>query len=176
MPLTREERLANLAKGRQARSQRAAAKRAPSCHPDREQVGKTGLCHECYIGGTGGGKQLSIQDAIKIAEKHADPAFAKILKQQALALLMEQLPIYAQLHIEAAKMAALKGDARPAEWALTTIREAGGQAVVEPAAAKPAPDAGGIKIFFGVNLGGAPKELAASNPIDAVVSTDERTS
>ena len=174
MPLTREERLANLAKGRQARSDRAKAKNAPKCHPDRPQVGRTGMCHECYVGGDGA-KQLSLQDAIKLAEKHADPAFAKILKQQALALLMERLPDYAQMHFEAAKMAALKGDAKPAEWALTTIRESGGAAVVEPAAQKTLPE-GGVKVFIGVKLGGAPNELEASNPVDAVVSTDERTS
>lgn len=175
MALTREERLANLAKGREARSRRAKEKKAAKCHPDREQVGKTGQCHECYIGGGATPKQLSIQDAIKIAEKHADPAFAKILKQQALALLMEQLPTYAMLHIEAAKMAALKGDARPAEWALQTIREAGGQAVVEPAAAKAVAESG-TKVFIGVSLGGALPPSGSSNVVEAVVSTDAPTS
>lgn len=163
----------NIAKARAKREAKVKDRRKPLCHPDREQVGKTGLCHECYIGGAEAQK-LTLDDALKLAKKIADPEQVKELKTRALALLMERLPEYSQLHFEATKMAALKGDARPAEWALTTIKEAGGQAVLEPPQKEALPS--GTKIFVGVSLGGITPPDATSKPIEAVVSTDARTS
>jgi hypothetical protein len=150
-----------------------ARKRAPTCHPDRPQVGKTGLCHECYIG-AGTTRSLTLQDAMKIAERHADPIVGKSIREAALALLVDRLPEYAAMHFEAAKMAALKGDAKPAEWALTTIKSHGNAAVVD--LPKNTPTEGGIKIFVGVKLGGPDKELPASTTLDAhIVPTGEST-
>lgn len=175
---TPAERLAQMrdsaAKAREARSLAAAKRRAPACHPDRPQVGKTGLCHECYVGGQAGAN-LSLQDAMKLADKHKDPMVGQAIRDRALAVLVERLPDYADMHFEAAKMAALKGNAEPAQWALTTVKSAGGAAVVEPPTKGPA-DAGGVKIIIGVKLGGLERQLDASNPVDAQIVPDAPTS
>jgi hypothetical protein len=150
------------------------ARRSPRCHPDRPQVDKTGLCYECFVGGDAA-KQLSIADATKLIDKHASGKAGEALKAKALALLMENLPEYALLHREGAKIAALKGDTKPAEWALTTIKELGGTAVLEPPAKTAAPTEGKFQIMVGVNLGnGTPTaSLAASNVVEADVRTSE---
>jgi hypothetical protein len=141
----------------------ARGKRAPLCHPERQQVGKTGMCHECYVG-AGESKEMTFQDAMKLVEKHADPHVRKVLKDKALALLFESLPEYALLHMQAAKMAAVKGDARPAEWALTTIKEAGGTAVLEPPQKEAAPS--GTKVLIAVQLGGISPPDSSSKVVD----------
>lgn len=164
----REQRLQNIAKARATRMLKAKKRNAPDCHPERKQVGRTGLCHECYVGGDGA-KQLSLQDALKIAEKHADPRIGAALQEQALAILLDHLPEYARLHLQAAQAAAMKGNSAPAEWALTTIRKAGEAAVVEPAQKAGAAAAGGDgpRILIAVKLGGVTDGPGASKEVTA---------
>ncbi len=162
------------AHAREVRQQALAKKKSPACHPERPQVGTTGLCHECYVGSSAA-KSLSIQDALKLAERHADPAVALSIRTAALAILVENLPEYARMHFEASKMAALKGDAKPAEWALTMIKSASQPAVVD--LPKNAPVESGVRIFVGVKLGGLDRQIGTSNPVDAeVVPVDVLTS
>jgi hypothetical protein len=155
-------RQANMAKVRAIRAEKLKKRNEPACHPERPMFEKSGLCRECYLGGEAA-KNLSFEEALKLAKKYSDPTTRAIIKEQALATLIQHLPDYARCHVEAAKIAAAKGDARPAEWALTTIKAAGDTAVLEPPAkVAPAGD-GGVKILIGVPLGGAPITVSTSS-------------
>ena len=70
-------------------------------------------------------------------------------------ILEQNLADYANLHFEGAKIAAEKGDTRPAEWALTHAKSQG-KTVVDPPA-KLTPDSG-VKVFVGVGLGALPPQ------------------
>lgn len=157
---------ASAARARLVREARARQRRTPTCHPDRVQLGETGLCHECYMGRHA--KQLDVREALALIEKHGDPAEVARLRETALAILQENLPEYARIHMEGAKMAALKGDTKPAEWALTTIKNGQAAPVVEPPT-KVAPGTGGVKVIVGVNLGGITPGAAPSNVVEADV-------
>lgn len=95
---------------------------------------------------------------------HGDKAYTKKLRKRSSAYMAEHLPEYAQLHLRATKIAADKGDARPAEWALQHVRIEGEAPVVEPPA-KVAQESG-IKILIGVNLGGL-------GPVEVVSASNE---
>jgi hypothetical protein len=159
----RAERLKNIAKARAARMANARKRHAPACHPERKQVGKTGLCHECYVGGERGKQDITIKDALATVDKLSDPVMAEAVREQALTVLLQSLPEYARLHLQAAREAALKGNASPAEWALTTVKRLGESAVVEPAQKGLPAGQGGVKILIGVKLGGVSDSAPASS-------------
>src|SRR5690606_35160895 len=68
------------------------------------------------------------------------------------ARMIQNLPTYARLHLEAATIAAAAGDARPAEWALSNLTSDGQRAVEITKAA--AEGNSGVKVFIGVKVGG----------------------
>jgi hypothetical protein len=86
------------------------------------------------------------------------------LGQQIKGFLQHNLEEYARLHVEAARVAALKGDARPAEWALQTIKVGDGP-VVTPVAKEGGGGGGGVKVLIGVQLGGLPPGTIPSTAI-----------
>jgi len=94
-------------------------------------------------------------------DEHDLPARPKYIRRRTRALLAENLPEYARLHLKATQKAAEKGDARPSEWALQSVKPGSEPAVVEPAAKEIT--TGGIKILIGVNLGG----LGTVGPVSA---------
>jgi hypothetical protein len=158
----KKQRQANMARARAVRAEKALKRNTPICHPDRLMFEKTGLCRECFLGGEAG-KNLSFDEAMRLAKKYGDPVVRQQIKEQALAQLIQHLPEYARLHVEAARIAAGKGNSAPVEWALTTIKEAGGTAVLEPPAKVTHVAEGGVKILIGVNLGGASTSVSAAS-------------
>ena len=83
----------------------------------------------------------------------------------AKAILRENLPRYAELHLTAAEIAASNGDSKPMEWALTAIKGEKGERVVEPPKADGG--GGGIKVMIGVQIGGVPQIGATTEVVDA---------
>jgi hypothetical protein len=93
-------------------------------------------------------------------QREIDAAHKAVAKMENNALigrkiLEQNLPDYARLHFEGAKVAADKGDTRPAEWAMTHAKS-GGQTVVE-APGRSAGDTG-TKVFIGIKVGSMPLE------------------
>jgi hypothetical protein len=70
------------------------------------------------------------------------------MKQRALGILKGNVEKYATLHMEASERAALRGEGRPMEWALTHTR------VVEPVAPPKEAASKGTKVTVGVLLPG----------------------
>jgi len=155
----------NIRKAHSARREKARLRNVPGCHPDRPMFGRTGLCRECYVGVSAPPEEITPEQAVQIAEKLGDKEEAEKIRREAIAILHKRLPDYARAHFEAAKAAAMKGDARPAEWALQHIKAPGGATVIEPPAK--GPSEGGVKILIGVNLGGLPGADGASNLMEA---------
>jgi hypothetical protein len=95
---------------------------------------------------------MALPEIDKIVEAHAQPAITKLIRRRARAILAENLPEYARLHLAAAREAASKGNAIPAQWALESVKPGGEAPVVEPAAK----DLGGsgVKIILGIQIGG----------------------
>ena len=77
------------------------------------------------------------------------------LGKQAKAILRENIPEYAELHLSAAKVAAEKGDSRPMEWALQHVKGKDAP-IVEPPAKEPV--SSGVRVFVGINMGGVPTD------------------
>jgi hypothetical protein len=142
--------------GRRALVKSAGLETAALCHPDRPHAGK-GLCGPCLKRDEG---ELDRDVKLKrvryaeIAELHKAVEYVENQGRTARAILQERLPEYADLHWKAAQAAAEKGDARPAEWALQSVK-AGKASVVEPPPKVPAE--AGVKVFVGVNIGGIPQ-------------------
>lgn len=158
-----------------SRSNAKRRKAATACgHEDRDAVPGKKVCLECYVSGDAS-TSLALKDAVALAEKYGDPAEVKAIKERVLALLFERLPEYASVHFEGAKMAALKGDTRPAEWALTHIRRPGDTAVLEPPKKESEGGSSGPRVIIGVQLGGITDGGHSSKPVNALVTVDEPT-
>lgn len=96
----------------------------------------------------------------------------KELVKQARERFLSRVNDYVDIHIEAARVAAADGDAKPAQWALERIA-AEGERVVELVAdprAMPSPMQGGINI--GVMVGGIPAPPATQTLDTAIVDAD----
>lgn len=140
------------------------------CHPDRELYAN-GLCGVCFFDSTR--VPVKAEDRAErqaLVELHKGVEYVVNLGKQAKAILRENLPRYAELHLTAAEIAAADGDARPAEWALESVI-AGSEG---PAATPPVKGGtggeGGVKVFIGIKMGGLPEEAlqvtATSAPPD----------
>lgn len=136
----------------------ARRKRFPAhCHPERE-LHQDGLCAVCFF------DQKRIQELrnspAKLEERnalvtlHQQVEHVVNLGKQAKAILRENLPRYAELHLTAAEIAASNGDAKPMEWALTAIKGEKGERVVEPP--KSEGGSSGVKVMIGIQMGGIP--------------------
>lgn len=124
------------------------------CHPERETF-RDGLCGVCYYDQNRMPINIERKEERAIlAQLLSDAAMIKRMKDQAAAIIQENLPRYAELHLTAAEVAASFGDSKPMEWALQakTNKEVG--AVAE--AADKAGGAGGIKVMIGIKMGGLP--------------------
>jgi len=128
------------------------------CHRNRIAVAD-GLCQTCYV---------TNRPPLPVP---VTPRLAKELLEEVRLSLREALPEYARLHLDAARISALRGDARPAEWALQTIK-AGDEPVVAPVAKDSV--GGGVKVMIGVNLGGLP-EGAKALPVVTFAAEGEPT-
>jgi hypothetical protein len=144
-----------------------------SCHPDRLNF-KDGKCYACTAEAT---RRLDSQQrpAAEVQVEVAKLGEAA-LAQQVKGYLQHNLEEYARLHVEAARVAAFKGDARPAEWALQSVKVGEG-----PVVAPPAKEGGpsGVKVLIGVQLGGLPPGTVADRAItvasEPVVDTNRVT-
>lgn len=127
------------------------------CHPKRKHV-KDGLCRECLLINP---KTLPNKD--KVARKqqrelmvlHENAKHVEEVFLEAKAILRENVPRYAELHLEAAEVAAEKGDSRPMEWALQHVKGKDAP-IVEPPAKEPV--SSGVRVFVGINMGGVPTD------------------
>ncbi len=141
------------------------------CHPSRPNFGQ-GLCRQCWIlrdqgvrpkemtiGRTEGKKAMhnelvAMQQAVEYLEG---------LGRAANAILRENMPEYAELHMEAARNAAAEGDSKPAEWALQHVKMTG-KPVVDPP--QKADTGAGVKIFLGIKVGGIPEQAIQAIAIE----------
>jgi hypothetical protein len=139
-----------------------------TCHPGRP-AHLDGLCAVCWFDNrekalaTAGPRELTGKEKERRRElvaMHQKVSHLGTLYKEAQAILRENLPRYAELHLTAAEVAAANGDARPSEWALSSARGPKGERIVEP----PAKDAGtggsGVKIVIGINMGAMPEATA----------------
>jgi hypothetical protein len=140
------------------------ASSADSCgHPEREG-NAAGYCSECWavfreesgLDPDGNIEWDQIQE--RLMQLVEDPDQRKrVLNRRIKALkakMVLMLPTYAKLHLEATKVAAAKGDARPAEWALGQVA-LDGERVVEGTKGGES-TGGGVKVVIGVKFGGLP--------------------
>lgn len=143
-------------------ARKAKIKRPAGCHPERETYAND-LCGVCYFDAT----RVPVDPKKKeerqaLVAMHQQVTHLKNLYLEAKAILRENLPRYAELHLTAAEIAAADGDARPAEWALQSIP--GGKdegPVATPPAKAGSVGEGGVKVFIGVKIGGLPEQQAA---------------
>lgn len=143
-----------------------------TCHPGRERHSDSGLCAVCFFdqkrlldGARAPKTALELAQRQELMSLHKQVEHVVNLGKEAKAILRENLPRYAELHLTAAEVAAANGDSKPMEWALTAIKGEKGERVVEPVKADGAGT--GIKIMIGVQVGGIPAAIATSEPIDA---------
>lgn len=137
------------------------------CHPDRPHVGK-GLCQQCFHtpeAELDTEKRIKRARYLEVVELHKAVDYITQQHDIAQAILVERLPEYAELHKRAAEVAAEKGDARPIEWALQSVK-VGKKTVVEPPA-KIAPETG-VKVYVGVNIGGVPSPPEPAITVESV--------
>jgi len=138
------------------------------CCPRRARVTPEGLCRWCQEKRLNRAKrdELTPEQALELVSKDGGEALATKVR----AKLQTNLEEYVTLHIEAARVAAVRGDSKPAEWALQTIK-AGASPVVTPPAKAGEGGGGGIKVFLGVQIGGLPPGVQAQAitiPVDSV--------
>lgn len=145
--------------------------RPADCHPTRETHAE-GLCAVCFFDSQRTLREqarpktaLEVRQKHTLIELHQEVQRVVELGKAAKAILRENLPRYAELHLTAAEVAAANGDARPAEWALQSVKGEKGERVVEPP--KSDGGGGGVKILIGVNMGGLPAASATVETIDA---------
>lgn len=144
------------------------------CHPSRPNFGQ-GLCRQCWrLRDKGIAPRDDMQygrSAGKIARHNELIAMQQAteylegLGRAAKAILRENMPEYAELHLEAARNAALEGDAKPSQWAMEHVK------IVDKPIVDPAPKeggAGGVKVFLGIKIGSVPEAA-----ISAVVTEGE---
>ena len=128
------------------------------CHPTRKRVTDDGLCAACLVEqslqeGPTALENRKVRGALR--ELHKNVEHVKELGEEAAAILEAGLPRYAMIHMQAAMNAAVKGDARPAEWALKNVA-AGGKNVVKEQTPASGPVDTGVKVFVGVKVSGLP--------------------
>jgi hypothetical protein len=149
---------------------------AALCHPTRE-AHKDKLCAVCFFdqkrlaeGARAPKSALEVQQRQELMTLHAQVQHVTALAKEAKAILRENLPRYAELHMTAAEVAAANGDAKPMEWALTAIKGEKGERVVDP----PKTEAGGagIRVMIGVQIGGLPTGAGTAEVIDASEITE----
>jgi len=145
------------------------ATRKALCHPARKRVTDDGWCAACLIRRTNAATPQALQHKQvrhALRELHRNVEHVKELGEEAQAILEAGLPDYASLHMEAARTAAAKGDARPAEWALQNIVAAGNR-IVKPVEKAAGPD-NSVKVFVGVKVHGLPTTESDGVVIEAV--------
>lgn len=143
------------------------------CHPTRKRVTSDGWCAACLIRRTNQATPAALQSKdvrLALRELHKNVEHVKELGEEAQAILEAGLPDYAALHMEAARNAAAKGDARPAEWALQNVTAAG-KRLVQPAEKAAGPD-NSVKVFVGVKVHGLPTPEDQAVIVEAVKGED----
>lgn len=110
--------------------------------------------------------------AAAIARKlECDPRAVRSVIKSARNALASRAELYVELHVHAATVAAMAGDAKPAQWAIERIAEEGERIIDPPDDAKPST----VPTFtLGFVVGGMPAPrpvaaLPAAAPIDAEV-------
>jgi hypothetical protein len=90
------------------------------------------------------------------------PERAKRLVSRAKDRMTERIDEYVDVHMVAAKVAAIKGDAKPAQWFLENFATRDGERVIEP----PAKEAPAVMPTFNVGfvLGGMPQQATKQLP------------
>jgi hypothetical protein len=154
--------------------------RAPgaTCHPGREEF-VDGLCGVCYYdmkrlaeNERPPANALELYQKHKLTKLHEDVKRIEALLLSAKAIVRENMPRYAELHMIATEVAASKGDARPAEWALSSVKGEKGERAVEPPKAEASAGAG-VKVIIGVQMGCLPTTGGTAEVIDASNQEDE---
>lgn len=138
------------------------------CHRKRRAVNADLLCRPCL------NKRLMRAERSDLSPEQAlervQTQGVEKIADKVRAFMQANQPEYARLHLEATRVAAAKGDAKPAEWALTNIRT-GDNPIVSPP--KDGGGGGGIKVMIGVQIGGLPPGVqtqAITIPAEAVVT------
>jgi len=136
------------------------------CHPQRTQVLR-GLCKECYDTQPLAIRLKDAADVKALTKLQDDVKKLESMTQEAKEILRKRLPDYARLHWMGAEIAAAKGDTRPTEWALQSVKEGKETVVDPPQKTAPAEGGAGVKVFIGFNVSGLQKTNDASNVVDA---------
>ena len=105
------------------------------------------------------------QQLAELVELHRRAEHVEQLARSAKAILRENLPAYARLHLRAAQLGSERGDSRAAEWALSHVRSTDDAPPVVDQPAKGATDGRQIKVIIGVALGGLPPGTVTSQAI-----------
>lgn len=126
------------------------------CHSRRAAVNSDGLCRHCLTAKITRANKADIAPEEALALQKAGGL--EKLGAETLAYLRQNLPEYARQHLEASRVAALKGDTKPAEWALTNVR-VGDSPVIVPVA-KDGGGGGGVKVLIALQVGGLPPGTA----------------
>lgn len=133
------------------------------CHPNRKKKTEDGLCAPCAVAERRV-TDLATRDQKRqlradLAKLHETVEYVEQLGKQARAILEENAAEYAELHIEGARIAALDGNTKPAEWALTHLKMGKEKPIIEPAQRESEGDDSGVRVFIGVKVAGlAPGE------------------
>lgn len=122
-----------------------------ACHPKRRAVNADLMCRPCLEKrlARANNSDLTPEKALERVKQEG----VERLGDKTRAFMQVNQPEYARLHLEATRVASAKGDARPAEWALTNIRTGDNPVVTPPAASG---GSGGVRVLIGVQLGGLP--------------------
>ena len=139
-------------------AEQALVKRTKAlCHPNRKAVTGDGLCSACFVAQireTQPNKKELVKLRHMLVDLHKDAEYVKHLAKQAEAIVQSHLPDYAELHFEGAQVAALEGNTKPAEWALTHIKPGKDEKpIIEPQAKEQGPDSS-VRVFVGVKVAG----------------------
>lgn len=129
-------------------ARKAKIKRPATCHPERETYAND-LCGVCYFDTS----RVPLDPKKKeerqaLVALHQQVEHVTNLAREAKAILRENLPRYAELHLTAAEIAASDGDARPAEWALQSVSGGKEGPVATPPAKAGSGGEGGVKVFI----------------------------
>lgn len=151
------------------------------CHPHRG-MWSDGLCEPCCrvrdralapinrLLGESLDNPIKMSDREGILELHKSVEYVRGLARAADAILKHHLPRYAELHLQAAEVAAKDGDARPAQWALENIKPGPGEkAVIDAPKLGPGgrdSGPGGVQVFVGIALGQVPASASTAQVVD----------
>lgn len=141
------------------------------CHPQRGHVLR-GLCRQCYDAQPLPVREQDARDVKALTNLQDDVKALETMAREAKEILRRRLPDYARLHFLGAEIAALKGDTRPTEWALQSVKDGKATTVDPPIKALPVGE-GGVKVFIGMKISGLQNASGTSNVIEAEsASTD----